>query len=124
MTNGGRRKRSVLGFSLLALTGSWGPSQVAALGRAYTANFGSNNLSVIDTSSNTVVATVPLGDSTEFSSAHAGWKPRVCNERRGRRLGALDSHQRCARQDSGGRLPEWNRHHARWDTGLRDQRQR
>jgi uncharacterized protein (TIGR03437 family) len=62
MTNGGRKKGSVLGFSLLALTGFWGLSQVAhAQGRAYTANFGSNNLSVIDTSSNTLVATVPLG---------------------------------------------------------------
>lgn len=62
MTNGGLNKRSVLGPSLLALAGFWGSSQVAcAQGRAYTANFGSNNLSVIDTSSNTVVATVPLG---------------------------------------------------------------
>jgi uncharacterized protein (TIGR03437 family) len=63
MTNGGRKQGSVLGFSFLALAGFWGSSQVTdAQGRAYTANFGSNNLSVIDTSSNTVVATVPLGN--------------------------------------------------------------
>jgi uncharacterized protein (TIGR03437 family) len=59
MTNSWRKKGSGLGFSFLALTAFCQVAQ--AQGRAYTANFGSNNLSVIDTSSNTLVATVPLG---------------------------------------------------------------
>ena len=63
MTRGSRKNASVLGFSFLALTVLWGSSEVAhAQGRAYTANFGSNDLSVIDTVSNTLVATVPTGN--------------------------------------------------------------
>src|ERR1017187_594599 len=53
---------SILAVSILALIGLWGSSQVAyAQARAYVANFGSNSVSVIDTSSNTVVATVGVG---------------------------------------------------------------
>ena len=62
MTNGGLKQWPVLSFSFLALAGFWGSSQVAhAQGRAYTANFGSDNLSVIDTSSDTLVTTVAMG---------------------------------------------------------------
>ncbi len=48
--------------SILALIGLCGTSQLAyAQGYAYTANFGSDSVSVIDTSNNTVVATVGVG---------------------------------------------------------------
>ena len=47
---------------ILALVGLWGLSQVAyAQGRAYIANFASNSVSVIDTSSNTVIYTIAVG---------------------------------------------------------------
>jgi uncharacterized protein (TIGR03437 family) len=53
---------SILPVSLVALIGVWGSSQsVYAQGRAYVPNFGSDNLTVIDTSNNTVVATVAVG---------------------------------------------------------------
>ena len=53
---------SILAVSILVPIGLWGSSQVAyAQARAYVANFGSNSVSVIDTSSNTVVATVGVG---------------------------------------------------------------
>ena len=53
---------SILAVSILALTGLCGSSQVVyGQGRAYVANFGSNSVSVIDISSNTVVATVAVG---------------------------------------------------------------
>jgi len=54
----------VSGLAVFAgvLLGLWGSSQVAhAQGRAYVGNFGSDSVSVLDTSSNTVVATVKVG---------------------------------------------------------------
>ena len=57
---------SILAISVLALSGLGGSSQVAlAQTRAYVANFGSNNVSVIDTSSNTVIATVMVGSQPQ-----------------------------------------------------------
>jgi YVTN family beta-propeller protein len=47
---------------ILALIGLWCSSQLAyAQGRAYVANFASNSVSVIDTSSNTVIYTIAVG---------------------------------------------------------------
>jgi len=46
-------------FLLFAVAASW--AQAAPL--AYIANFGSNNVSVIDTTSNTVLTTIPVGSS-------------------------------------------------------------
>ena len=60
------RVLSVLAVSVLALMGLSGSTQIArAQGRAYVANFGSDTVSVIDTSSNTVVATVNVGTQPE-----------------------------------------------------------
>jgi uncharacterized protein (TIGR03437 family) len=57
-----RRVLSILAVSTLPMTGLWFSSQIAyAQVLAYVANFGSNNVSVIDTSSNTVFATVGVG---------------------------------------------------------------
>ncbi len=56
------RVLSVLAVPVLVLIGLSGSTQIAcAQGRAYVANFGSDTVSVIDTSSNTVVATVNVG---------------------------------------------------------------
>ncbi len=56
------RIASVFAVSIPALTGLWGSSQLSyAQALAYVANFGSDNVSVIDTSSNTVIATVMVG---------------------------------------------------------------
>lgn len=53
-------------FSILALIGLFGSSPLAcAATLAYVANFGSNNVSVIDTSSNTVMATVMVGSQPQ-----------------------------------------------------------
>ncbi|HEY6347720.1 MAG TPA: YncE family protein [Bryobacteraceae bacterium] len=53
---------AVRAVSILALAAIWSSSQAAyAQGRAYVANFGSDNVSVIDTSNNTVIATVMVG---------------------------------------------------------------
>jgi len=52
----------ILGVSILAGISLCGSSQVAhAQGRVYVANFASDNVSVLDTSSNTVIATVSVG---------------------------------------------------------------
>ena len=65
-----RRRREIIrrqavddiGGTILALIGLWCSSQLAyAQGRAYVANFGSNSVSVIDTSSNTVIYTIAVG---------------------------------------------------------------
>jgi uncharacterized protein (TIGR03437 family) len=57
---------SVVVVSFLALMGLGGSSQVAcAQARAYVANNGDNTVSVIDTSSNTVVATIHVGSGPE-----------------------------------------------------------
>jgi uncharacterized protein (TIGR03437 family) len=57
---------SILAVSILAVVGIWSSSQAAyAQGLAYVANFGSNNVSVIDTSSNTVIATVMVGSQPQ-----------------------------------------------------------
>jgi uncharacterized protein (TIGR03437 family) len=56
------RVLSILAVPVLTWMGLSGSTQIAcAQGRAYVANFGSNTVSVIDTSSNTVVATVNVG---------------------------------------------------------------
>ena len=53
---------SIPTVAILTLTGLWDSSRAAgAQALAYVANFFSNNVSVIDTSSNTVVATVNVG---------------------------------------------------------------
>jgi YVTN family beta-propeller protein len=55
----------VRGFAVLcaalALGLTFGSRPAAAASFAYVTNVGSNNVSVIDTASNTVVATVPVG---------------------------------------------------------------
>ncbi len=52
--------------SILALIGLWGPSGLAyAQGRAYVSNFGSDSVSVIDTASTRVVATVGVGSQPQ-----------------------------------------------------------
>jgi uncharacterized protein (TIGR03437 family) len=55
---------SILAVSFPALIGIWASSPVACAQStvyAYVANFGSDNVSVIDTSSNTVIATIMVG---------------------------------------------------------------
>jgi uncharacterized protein (TIGR03437 family) len=57
---------SILAVSILALIGIWASSPVAyAQSLAYVANFGSDNVSVIDTSNNTVIATVMVGSQPQ-----------------------------------------------------------
>jgi uncharacterized protein (TIGR03437 family) len=57
---------SMLAVAILAVVGIWSSSQTGyAEGRAYVANFGSGNVSVIDTSSNTVIATVMVGSQPQ-----------------------------------------------------------
>ncbi len=61
-----RKLVSRLAASILTLIGLWGSSQVAcAQARAYVTNNGDDTISVIDTSSNTVVATVRVGAGPE-----------------------------------------------------------
>ena len=61
-----RNIASILGVSAAALIAVWVSSQTAnAQVRAYVANFGSDSVSVIDTSSNAVVATVTVGDQPQ-----------------------------------------------------------
>jgi uncharacterized protein (TIGR03437 family) len=57
---------SILTVTILSVVGIWSSSQAAhAQGLAYVANFGSNNVSVIDTSSNIVIATVMVGSQPQ-----------------------------------------------------------
>ncbi len=57
---------SSLAVSIPVLLGLWSSSQLAhAQTRAYVANFGDNNVSVIDTSTNTVIATVKVGSQPQ-----------------------------------------------------------
>jgi uncharacterized protein (TIGR03437 family) len=59
-----RKLASILAVSIPALIGIWASSPIACAQSpvyAYVANFGSDNVSVIDTSSNTVIATIMVG---------------------------------------------------------------
>ena len=63
----------LLGMALLAI-----PAQAQT--HAYVANSGSNSVSVIDTTSNTVVATVGVGGAPQRGGDHPGRDSRLCNE--------------------------------------------
>ena len=56
-----RARRFAAIYAALALGLAFGSRPAAAAPFAYVTNIGSNNVSVIDTASNTVVATVPVG---------------------------------------------------------------
>jgi uncharacterized protein (TIGR03437 family) len=63
-----RKMASILAVSILALIGIWTSSPAVCAQSpvyAYVANFGSDNVSVIDTSSNTVIATVMVGSQPQ-----------------------------------------------------------
>jgi uncharacterized protein (TIGR03437 family) len=63
-----RKMASILAVSILALIGIWASSAVACAQSpvyAYVANFGSGNVSVIDTSTNKVIATVMVGSQPQ-----------------------------------------------------------
>ena len=61
-----RKLVSFLAVSILALIGLWGTSGVAsAQARVYVSNNGDNTVSEIDTSTNTVVATIHVGSGPE-----------------------------------------------------------
>ena len=47
---------------------------------AYVTNTGANTVSVIDTASNTVAATVPVGSLSPWGRHHPGWETRLCRE--------------------------------------------
>jgi len=53
--------KNVIAVSILALIGQFAHAQT----RAYVTNFGSDTVSVVDTSSGTVIATVPVGDQPQ-----------------------------------------------------------
>ena len=62
-----------MGLGLLA-----SPAEAAPF--AYVVNNGDNTVSVIDTATNTVVATDPGGGFTQWGSHHPGWDTRLCRE--------------------------------------------
>ena len=59
-SGGAASSNNPLVLSLITVTGL-GTATAQAQTRAYVANFGSDTVSVIDTATNTVVATIPVG---------------------------------------------------------------
>ncbi len=79
-TYGGHIQRIVIGISALVLLMAGGASSPSAAPYAYVANFGSNNVSVIDTATNTVTATVNVGNSPDGLAINpAGTRVYVVN---------------------------------------------
>ncbi len=70
------RISGLLAFAVVAVAGLLGPAQSLAQ-NAYITNFGSNNVSVIDTATNTVTAAIPVGGAEPYGVAVAPDSSRV-----------------------------------------------
>ena len=62
-----------MGLALMA-----SPAEAAPF--AYVTNADANTVSVIDTATNTVVATIPVGTVPSWGRRHPGWETRLCRE--------------------------------------------
>jgi YVTN family beta-propeller protein len=115
----------ILAVSILALISLCGSSQVAyAQGRIYVANFPSDNVSVLDTSSNTVVATVAVGTQPQGGGRHPGRNARLGGKLRRRRLGDRHVDQQSGHQGGCRARPHGGGSYAGRNTRLCDESQR